>query len=118
MTDPIDTARQEGFALGLAMAAQKAQSQRWNINVLTSMPPQSAAAWEIEQAILALAPIPPHVAAARVLLDAFAKIGTGTEQVNWPNVWIEMANDRQECGWNDWPSILHAALEQIAKEGE
>jgi hypothetical protein len=66
MTDPIDTARQEGIALGLAMAAQKYQD-------MDVMDDDGFPAWDYfsaaHHAILALAPIPPHVAAARVLLD-------------------------------------------------
>lgn len=65
-TDPIDQARAEGIALGLAMAAQKYQA-------MDVMDDEGYPAWDYfaaaYHAILALATIPPHVAAARVLLD-------------------------------------------------
>lgn len=122
MTDPIDTARREGIALGLAMAKAEAEAEGW-------LPGQRYAASErdegsmdcaerIAQAILALAPIPPHAAAARVLLDVMD-----------PAVWRSaiaamepiLRADIPSSSWNDEDEImaaLTAALEQIAKEGE
>lgn len=84
MADKTDTARAEGISLGLAMAKAEAEAEGW-------LPGQRYAASErdegsmdcaerIAQAILALAPIPPHVAAARVLLDDLRLV---TAMVDW-----------------------------------
>jgi hypothetical protein len=91
MTDPTDTARQVGIALGLAMAAQKYQD-------MDVMDDDGFPAWDYfsaaHHAILAMSPIPPHVAAARVLLDMP------------PN----------SDGMHVLPDHMRAALEQIAND--
>jgi hypothetical protein len=116
MTDPIDTARQEGIALGLAMAADAS---------IMAQPPDGPEdeyrqRVECQKAILALTPIPPCVAAARVLLDDWDRVGdqrrAGTHQVKWGEAWDAMSAERRELDWNDWPALFLAALEQIAKE--
>ena len=89
--DRADTARQDGIALGLAMAAQKYQG-------MDVMDDDGFPAWDYfsaaHYAILAISPIPPHVAAARVLLDMP------------PN-----------CdGMHVLPEHMRSALEHIAKE--
>ena len=97
MTDPIDTARAEGIALGLAMVAQKARTMRDGSRDRQTLVNMRLVFAELADAILTLAPIQPHVAAARVLLDAIA---------------------RAEDDGLDAPigARFRAALEQIAKE--
>lgn len=121
-TSQADTARQEGVSLGLEMAKAEAEAEGW-------LPGQRYAASErdegsmdcaerIAQAILALAPIPPHVAAARVLLDVM-------DAAVWRSAIAAMEPilraDIQPTAWNSEDEImsaLTAALEQIAKDGE
>lgn len=110
MTDPIDTARQEGIALGLAIAAQKYQA-------MDVMGDDGFPAWDYfaaaYSAILALAPIKPHVAAARVLLPKLRE--------TLPHLSFDCpAQFMGQLGaWGDgFHAGVRAALEQIAKEGE
>lgn len=60
-------------------------------------------------------PIPPHVAAARVLLDDLA---AGKPSASWDDAWQAMARNFEDHDWNNWPNHFRAALEQLAKEGE
>lgn len=126
-----DTARQEGVSLGLAMARAIADEIRAISDAAagkTSTGPHSyGAGYDAgERAVIHhfaveledKSPIPPHIVAARVLLDEFDRIDAGNTAVDWSAVWKSMGDDMKECGWNDWPSIFFAALEQIAKEGE
>ena len=104
MTDPINPARQEGIALGLAMAAEFVRGAvsewlRTKATVGVKMQFGYVADGMIEDVratILDLATISPHVAAARVLLD--------------------MPPNRD--GMHVLPNHFRAALEQIAKEDE
>ena len=88
-----DTARQEGIALGLAMAKA---CKRYDVFFEEmTIEPDDDGTW-IEHSDIPDPPIPPHVAAARVLLD--------------------MAPNRD--GLHVLPDHMRAALEQIAKGGE
>lgn len=99
MTDPIDTAREEGIALGLAMAGSA--FGEWYSEATTEA---------IKARILTLAPVPPHVAAARVLLDDWKS--SATDLVDWEAVWRAMAGAKEMLP----PALFFAALEQIARE--
>lgn len=70
----------------------------------------------------ALAPVQPHVAAARVLLDDWDRVGgqrrAGLHKVKWGKVWDAMTAERRELDWNDWPALFLTALEQIAKDAD
>jgi hypothetical protein len=98
MTDPIDAARQEGIALGLAMAARELSECELTEEEMARLGDWAKDWLGLSQneaaAILALAPIPPHVAAARVLLDMP------------PN----------SDGMHVLPDHMRAALEQIAND--
>lgn len=112
MTDQIDTARQEGIALGLAMAAQKARTMLDGSGDHQTVVTMRLVFAELANTILALAPIPPHVAAARVLqryVDAMSPPQQGRVSVTM------FEADDMESGYLD---TFRAALEQIAKEGE
>ena len=99
MTDLIDTARAEGIALGLAMALEKVEDHFPGTVYLSSRT-------KAIKAILAVATIPPHVAAARVLLDMPQIPLSAT------NMMIRL---RKLGGYRN-DEILRAALEQIAKD--
>jgi Lar family restriction alleviation protein len=91
-----DTARQEGIALGLEMAAQQLSLSAPFITLSVSgdaVFPVSAVATALTDLSAAILAIPPHVAAARVLLD--------------------MPPNRD--GLHVLPDHMRAALEQIAK---
>jgi hypothetical protein len=128
MTDPIDTARQEGIALGLAMAgaeARKIASRYADACHNCAMEEggreasrlagyASGAIERAAEAILAQAAIPPHVAAARVLLDDLER-ASGTDVSidgltagrRW-NAALEATNNQRAMRG------IRAALEQIA----
>ena len=99
-----DTARQEGIALGLAMAARMIQTCDCEQYCKLG----DACPLDARRDIQEGAPIPPHVAAARVLLDAM-------DQAIWrpalESAWRRLAAD--EGGVKD---ALRAALEQIASD--
>jgi len=106
-----DTARQEGIALGLEMAKAAPTYDR-NFDPMERV---DYGAW-ISVDDIPEPPIPPHVAAARVLLDAM-------EPAIWRSAIAAMEPilraDIQPTAWNSEDEImsaLTAALEQIAKE--
>jgi hypothetical protein len=129
MTDPIDIARQEGIALGLAMAAAKADAEAAaRLERQMAVGPTSGtglmhgqvsvAMKSLRQAILAIAPIPPHVAAARVLLDDLAlALGTdgAPEGVAAGKRWNEVM---KVAGLGPFVTRVRAALEHISKEAD
>jgi hypothetical protein len=95
MTDPIDTARAEGIALGLAMAIHEMVHDD-DISRMGGA----------KRKIAALSPIPPRVAAARVLLDLMD-----------PAIWRPaLAASREFIAANEdeLMGAVTAALEQIA----
>jgi Lar family restriction alleviation protein len=97
-----ETARAEGIALGIAMAV-RACDVIYRTQREKSMIGQANGAGKCRDAILAHAPIPPHVAAARVLLDDM------NDKERWGRAEYKAAfHDR-------WDDQMRAALEQIAR---
>lgn len=120
MTDPIETARREGIALGLAMARKIAVEMKAISDAAdgkTSTGPHSyGAGYDAgERAVIhqftveidALTTIPPHVAAARVLLDA--DLPDGVFRAIAGRRWSQNSSSKE---------VFRAALESIAKDGE
>jgi hypothetical protein len=119
MTDPIDTARADGIALGIAMARKIADEIQAiavaaagkSVGVARSY----GAGYDAgERAVIhhftveleAIAPIPPHVAAARVLLERMD-----------PDFWGVNALAAQWLLYPDADALMgaiRAALQQIA----
>jgi hypothetical protein len=66
--------------------------------------------------------------AAKLLLDGLSDPDYGDghiegfKDINWQSVYDSMTNDHNEsmeiCGSHDWPSLLIAALTEIANEKE
>lgn len=113
VTDPIDTARAEGIALGLAMVKAVPRfvpSQSW-----VAGKPFREAVWADA---IPDPPIPPHVAAARVLLDVM-------NSAVWRSAIAAMEPilraDIQPTAWNSEDEImsaLTAALEAWRAMGD
>mgnify|MGYP000969749568 FL=1 len=120
MTDPIDTARAEGIALGLAMVKAVPRfvpSQSW-----VAGKPFREAVWADA---IPDPPIPPHVAAARVLLDdlRLALASDRPPEGSASGLRWSKAHDAAESAPTSMSrptpiQMIRAALEQIAKEGE
>jgi hypothetical protein len=115
MTDPIDTARQEGIALGLAMAKT---APRYSIySGRRGIEEDQGGVWLCITDIPD-PPIPPHVAAARVLLDAMEVMSKASWQAVAAALAACLRADIRPSTWHTEDEImaaLTAALEQIAK---
>jgi hypothetical protein len=128
MTDQIQTAQQEGIALGLAMAADKmaaSAAQLWTLAEIADTLAEAdiheagaAALSKVGQAVISLAPIPPHVAAARVLLDDLA-LALGTDGAPEGVAAGKRWNDVMKvAGLGPFVTRVRAALEHISKEAD
>jgi len=97
-----DTARAEGIALGLALAKAAPRfvpSQSW-----IAGEPFREAVWAAD---IPEPPIPPHVAAARVLLER-----------GGPGIFGMFQDRALPTSWSEIDLLARDWLEQIAKEGE
>ena len=99
-----DTSRAEGIALGLAMAAGK-YAKHGAIALAECVETNVSWRHEIYRSILALAPIPPHVAAARVLLDDLRLV---TAMVDWADANAFRLSQVQGFGYGNDRLLLTA----------